>query len=164
MDPTGPAQPNLDEAYHVPSNPTSKTPSETANPSNNSSSSGPTDTRQAHDISIPRTQTDSNSEGTPSALGQGSDKPDKGESVGRAADELDGEQMRMAGEGDVYQAQLDKGGKGGFGEEQSFTADLDRKKEEQRGMREEIKAERKEKVDVGGALGQRGGVATVEGR
>ena len=70
----------------------------------------------------------------------------------------------MLAEGRVYDAQLQKGKVGGFGEEKSLTSDLERKKEEQRGMREEVMAQRKEEVDVGGALGQRGGVATVEGR
>jgi len=84
--------------------------------------------------------------------------------VGPAADTQDGEQMRVLGEGQVYEAQLEKGEVAGWGEEKSLTEGLDRKKEEQRARRKEIMAERKEAVDVGGALGQTGGVATVEGR
>lgn len=72
--------------------------------------------------------------------------------------------MRVLGEGQVYEAQLEKGKKGGFGEEKSLTEGLERKREEQRGRREEVMREREEKVDVAGALGGRGGVATVEGR
>ncbi|KAI9876807.1 MAG: hypothetical protein M1830_005681 [Pleopsidium flavum] len=160
MDPTGPSQPPLDEAYHTPSNPTTKTPSEQHHPSQSSPSST-TETRQAHDISIPSTHTN---EPTPSALGYAGTGPDKGEAVGAAADPLDGEQMRMPGEGRVYEAQLEKGKVAGFGEEESLTSGLERKKEEQKGMREEVKGQREKEVDVGGALGQRGGVATVEGR
>jgi len=160
MDPTGPSQPPLDQAYHTASNPTSKTPSEQH--SSSTTRSGPsTETRQPNDIPIPSTHAE---EPTPSALGYSGSGPDKGEAMGAAADVQDGEQMRMPGEGQVYEAQLAKGKVGAFGEEKSLTSDLERKKEQQRGEREEVVAERKKEVDVGGALGQRGGVATVEGR
>ncbi|MCJ1362127.1 hypothetical protein MMC16_001229 [Acarospora aff. strigata] len=166
MDPTGPAQPNLDAVYQTSSNPTTKTPAEQHTSETRTPNTSITETRQPGDIPIPRTQTSSSDSGTPSALGRGStnDLPDKGEDAGRPADELEGEQMSMLAEGRVYDAQLQKGKVGGFGEEKSLTSDLERKKEEQRGMREEVMAQRKEEVDVGGALGQRGGVATVEGR
>lgn len=162
MDPTNPSQPPLDEAYHAPSNPTTKTPSETHPPSTTNPTTGPpTTTRRANDIRIPTTQTAASESGTPSALGRGPSAPgpDKGEAVGPAADTQDGEQMRVLGEGEVYEAQLEKREKGGFGEEKSLTEGLERKMEEQKGRREEGGEE--EKVDVKGALGGRGGVVAV---
>ncbi len=57
------------------------------------------------------------------------------------------------GEGEVARAQETKTG---MGEEEDMTSDLDRKKKEQEGAREEIKAQRKEGVDVAGVLGQSG--------
>ena len=69
--------------------------------------------------------------------------------------------MRAAGEGDVYKAQFDKTG---FGEQDDLAADLDRKKEEQAGMREQVHEQRSGDVSVAGALGQRKGPAVVEGR
>jgi len=62
--------------------------------------------------------------------------------------------MRAAGEGDVMQAQFDKKD-AGWGEEGSLTSDLDRKKEEQKGKREAMKAQREEGVDVDGGSGGR---------
>ena len=69
--------------------------------------------------------------------------------------------MRAPGEGDVYQAQFRKTG---MGEQKDLASDLDRKKAEQQGKREEILSQRKEEVDVGGALGGRTGPSVVEGR
>lgn len=160
MDPTAPSQPALNEAYNAPSNPTSKTPSETQHLP---TSGPPTTTRHATDMPIPRTQTSGSASGTSSALGRGPNAPgpDKGEAVGPAADELDGEQMHMLGEGEVYQAQLEKGERGGFGEEESLTKDLGKKMEEHR---EEVGKERERVdggVDVKGALGGKGGVVTA---
>lgn len=162
MDPTNPSQLPLDEAYHAPSNPTTKTPSEMHPPS---TTGPPTTTRHANDIRIPSTQTAASESGTPSALGRGPSAPgpDRGEAVGPAADTQDGEQMRVLGEGEVYEAQLEKREKGGFGEEKSLTEGLERKMEEQRGRREEggVEGEGEEEVDVKGALGGRGGVVAV---
>ena len=62
--------------------------------------------------------------------------------------------MRAPGEGEVYEKQLNKSG---FGEQQDLASDLDRKKAEQAGLREEVKEQRQEGVNVGGVLGQRGG-------
>jgi len=62
--------------------------------------------------------------------------------------------MRAAGEGEVMHAQLDKKN-AGWGEEGSLTSDLDRKKEEQKEKREEIKAEREEGANVDGGSGRR---------
>ena len=69
--------------------------------------------------------------------------------------------MRAPGEGEIANAQNNKGG---FGEQEDLASDLDRKKAEQAGMRESVKEQRSEGVDVGGALGHRGGPAVVEGR
>lgn len=69
--------------------------------------------------------------------------------------------MRPANEGDVYLAQSTKSG---FGEQEDLSADLERKKAEQGPAREAVKGERERAVDVGGALGGRGGPAVVEGR
>lgn len=69
--------------------------------------------------------------------------------------------MRAPGEGEIYDKQFNKHG---FGEQQDMASDMDRKKQEQSGLRSEIKEERKHNVDVGGALGDRMGPAGVEGR
>lgn len=71
--------------------------------------------------------------------------------------ELDGQQMRASGEGQVANT-VDKK-PGASGAQESFTSDLDRKKAEQASAREEIKEQRAQNVDVGGILGQRGGPA-----
>ena len=80
--------------------------------------------------------------------------------MGGAASNLEGEQMRAAGDGDIARAQETKTG---FGEQADLAAGLDDKKREQAGRREAVKEQRRENVDVGGALGGRGGVAVVEG-
>jgi len=74
---------------------------------------------------------------------------------GTQKEDLEGEQMRAAGEGEVMEAQIGKREKGGWGEEGSLTSDLDRKKEEQREKREAVKAEREEGMDVDGGSGGR---------
>ena len=81
--------------------------------------------------------------------------------MGPGASDLDGEQMRAPGEGDIYKQQFNKSG---FGEQEDLAGDLDRKKAEQAGAREEKKSQRKDAVDVGGALGNRVGPSVVEGR
>lgn len=71
---------------------------------------------------------------------------------GPQQEDLDGEQLATFPEGKVYEAQLNKREKGGWGEEPSLTADLERKKAEQAEKREAIKEARK-----------RGEVADVDG-
>ena len=70
MDPTGPSQPNLDQAYETPGNPVDKEPAEqqasAANATTNSAAT--TDKREPGDISIPSTHTQAP---TPSSLGYG---------------------------------------------------------------------------------------------
>jgi hypothetical protein len=60
--------------------------------------------------------------------------------------------MRAPGEGEVFRAQQNKRGQG---EEPSLTSDLDRQKEEQRGLRNEIKEERAQGQSVDGGAGGR---------
>jgi len=74
--------------------------------------------------------------------------------VGPQQEDLDGDQMRAPGEGEVMQAQFDKKD-AGWGEEGSFTSDLDRQKAEQKGAREEIKDARSEGASVDGGAGNR---------
>ena len=165
MDPKGPAQPNLDQVYETQGNPASQTPSESRTADANAhTNTAKTSHRSQNDVPI--------SKATSSALDAGGsgerDAPlSSGAYAGGDQDqsgrkgELEGEQMRAPGEGDVMQSQWNKTG---MGEQKSLTSDLDRKKEEQRGAREEIQGERKEQVEVGGALGGRTGPAVVEGR
>lgn len=74
--------------------------------------------------------------------------------VGPQAEDLNGEQMRAPGEGDVMHAQDNKKN-AGWGEQDSLTSDLDRKKAEQAGAREEIKAGRAGGESVDGGSGKR---------
>jgi len=74
--------------------------------------------------------------------------------IGPQQEDLDGEQMRAPGEGEVMQAQFDKKN-AGWGEEGSYTSDLDRQKAEQKGRREDIKAARSEGANIDGGAGNR---------
>lgn len=76
--------------------------------------------------------------------------------MGPPKEDLDGEQMRAPGEGDIMHAQLDKKN-AGWGEEGSYTSDLDRMKAEQKGAREEIKEARAGGANVDGGAGGRAG-------
>lgn len=75
--------------------------------------------------------------------------------MGAPSDELDGEQMRASGEGEVYNAQLNKTG---FGEQGDLAAGLDRKREEQDRIKEERYgvSENGNSVDVEGVVGREG--------
>ncbi|MCJ1306744.1 hypothetical protein MMC25_000387 [Agyrium rufum] len=162
MDPQGPSQPSLNQVYETPGNPADQEPAEktAASQSANTNSGSIVDQRERGDVPVP-SQHDGNA--TASSLGYGArdSSGDKGESLGPGASNVEGEQMRAAGDGDIYRAQFNKHG---FGEQESLTAGLDDKKQEQEGLRQEKKEQRKNDVDVGGALGQRGGAAVVEGR
>ncbi|KAI9676567.1 MAG: hypothetical protein M1817_000726 [Caeruleum heppii] len=144
-------QPHQTQGYINPQNPTTHKPSETKPSSQQSPFNTSVATRGPHD------QPDA--QPTPSSLGAGSTKPDNPNVPD--ADDLDGEQMRATGEGEIMEKQWNKTG---MGEQGSLTSDLDRQKEEQRGKREAVMQSRSEGVDVDGALGQSGGPATVEGR
>jgi hypothetical protein len=78
--------------------------------------------------------------------------------VGPQQDDLEGNQTATFGEGDVAHAQEHKAG---FGEEQSLTSDLDRKKAEQKEAREEIKSERQAGQSVDGSGGGRKGNESI---
>ena len=170
MDPTGPSQPSLNTAYDHPSNPAQSSQEHQSSTTTRASQSrsGPTfSSRQPNDVST---------DATPSSLGYGvqSDKYDAGESMGRAAEELDAEQMRAAGEGDIASRQEHKGefGSGSGGTEKGFTEGLGRKKEEQQELKRERgygsgvagegtqhnegRATGEGKVDVAGAVGGEG--------
>ncbi|MCJ1287961.1 hypothetical protein MMC26_007314 [Xylographa opegraphella] len=162
MDPKKPAQPSIDTSYDTAGNPAEQTSHEESIAAAKSSTNtgATTEDRGPGDIPIPSTH---DSEATPSSLGIGARDAsgDKGEEIGPAASNLDGEQMRATGEGDVYKQQFSKSG---FGEQDDLAGDLDRKKAEQASARAEVKSQRKDDVDVGGALGNRVGPSVVEGR
>lgn len=118
---------------------------------------GPSDTKSSS------TATPATSVGSATAAGHGDHPQDNaddsnavlsGSKVGPQQEDLDGEQMRATGEGEVMDAQFNKKN-AGWGEEGSFTSDLDRQKEEQKGAREEVKGARKEGQSVDGGAGNR---------
>ncbi|CAG8975528.1 hypothetical protein HYALB_00012243 [Hymenoscyphus albidus] len=74
--------------------------------------------------------------------------------VGPQQEDLDGEQMRAPGEGEVMHAQFDKKN-AGWGDQKSLTSNLEAQKAEQKGAREEIKAQRNEGANVDGGAGNR---------
>lgn len=118
---------------------------------------GPNDTNPSS------TATPGMSVGSATAAGHGDHPQDNaddsnatmpGSKVGPQNEDLNGEQMAAPGEGKVMDAQFDKKN-AGWGEEGSFTSDLDRQKAEQKGARDEIKAARQQGVDVDGGAGGR---------
>jgi hypothetical protein len=128
LDPSGPSQPTLQQAYETPGNAASKNPSEQASTSANAADDSP-----AVDQRIPQKQA-SEDQANPSALGRGihgapTGEEGKGlsnEDVGRHK-ELDGQQMAAPGEGDVADAVAGRGTKGNVGGEQpDLASDLDR--------------------------------------
>lgn len=109
------------------------------------------------------TATPSMSVGSATAFGHGDHPKDNaddsnaeltGSKYGVQKEDLDGEQMRAPGEGEVMQAQFDKKN-AGWGEEGSYTSDLDRQKAEQKEAREEIKEARREGENVDEGAGNR---------
>ncbi|KAK0660882.1 hypothetical protein DIS24_g2945 [Lasiodiplodia hormozganensis] len=165
LNPTGPSQPTLNQAYTTPGNPVTHNPAErvAASATARSNADSP-----VVDQRIPTKQTASVDEATEASLGRGVRAPGrpgeeaKGlreEDVGRHT-ELDAEQMAAPGEGRVADAVMGGAGKtGSGGTEPGLEMDLDRKKAEQAPLREAIKEQRAHDVDVGGVLGQRGGPA-----
>jgi len=71
-------------------------------------------------------------------------------------EDLEGQQMATLDERKVMHAQLDKK-HAGWGDEESLTSDLDRKKVEQQAERDRIEAERMEGYDVDGGPSERMG-------
>lgn len=74
--------------------------------------------------------------------------------VGPQQEDLEGEQMRMAGEGQVMDAQFNKQN-AGWGEQDSLTSDLNRKKAGQQSAGDEIQAKRHHGSNVDGGAGGR---------
>ncbi|KAI9806697.1 MAG: hypothetical protein M1825_006154 [Sarcosagium campestre] len=153
------AQPTLEQVYTTAGNPADQTPAETQ-----AASSG--GAQGANDTTVFRRQAHDNvgAEPTPTSLARGTRRdpqPANGQRDDTPQDELDGEQMRAPGEGDVMRAQFRKTGQG---EEKGLLSDLDRKKAEQAEARERVKADRQHGIDVDGAAGQSAGPAAVEGR
>ncbi|EKD21026.1 uncharacterized protein L3040_004644 [Drepanopeziza brunnea f. sp. 'multigermtubi'] len=109
------------------------------------------------------TATPSMSVGMATAAGHGDHPKDNaddsnarlpGSKVGPQQEDLDGEQMRAPGEGEVMHAQFNKKN-AGWGEEGSYTSNLDRQKAEQAGKREEIKEARRNGESIDGGAGNR---------
>ncbi|KAF2716597.1 hypothetical protein K431DRAFT_316441 [Polychaeton citri CBS 116435] len=158
LNPTGPSQPTLNQAYSTTGNPAQTNPAEESQQSTNASSeaSGVADQR------IPQKQTSSIEEGTFSSLGHGihgapsssADPNDQDRS-----NELTAEQMGAPGEGAVSDAVERKPGAGPGAP--GLETDLDKKKAEQAPLREAVEEEKEKKVDVAGILGQRGGPAAT---
>lgn len=107
--------------------------------------------------------TPSMSAGSATAAGHGQHPRDLGDDsnatmpntkLGPQNEDLDGDQMRAPGEGEVMDAQFDKKN-AGWGEQGSFTGDLDRQKAEQKGAREEVKAARQQGANVDAGAGNR---------
>jgi len=118
---------------------------------------GPNDTNPSS------TATPGTSVGSATAAGHGEHPQDNaddsnatmpGSKVGPQNEDLGGEQMRAAGEGDVMDAQFNKKD-AGWGEQGSLTNDLDRQKAEQNSAREGVKAARQGGANVDGGAGNR---------
>lgn len=164
LDPTGPAHPSFNQAYSTAGNPASKNPAEQSSTAANTAA-----THEGSTTQIRSPTHGSDREPVPTSLGRGVHGAPPGEEakgltaedVG-AHNELDGEQMRASGEGDVAAAVDAK--RGATGAQPDLASDLDRKKAQQAPMREHVKEQRAQEVDVGGVLGQRGGPANPVGK
>lgn len=169
MSPDEPAQPTQQTGLNQPGNPASKTGAE-ASTANTADNAPETERRTSHDV--PSTH---DGDARPSALGAGDTGPLKERDISKSDQhpysknsELDGEQMRAPGEGEVADAVKGGGGGGHLGEG-DLVSDMDRKAREhdaelkRRGERtgKEIDEEEHEdwtnrSADVGEALGGRG--------
>jgi len=175
LDPSGPSQPNQQSGLNQANNAASKTSQEQTNAvDTESTSQAPIDHRGGH--KVPSNYDKSEDSATSTAMGYGDRGPlmekdiSESDAVHEYSDDpnTEGEQMRMAGEGDVADA-VRSGGGGGHKDADSITADLDSKTKEheeelhKRGHRtgKEIEDEEHEdwtgrKADIGEALGGRG--------
>ncbi|TKA66751.1 hypothetical protein B0A49_06541 [Cryomyces minteri] len=161
LDPSGDAQPTLNQAYTTPGNPADKEPLESAQADANARTNDEkTDTRAP----VPQTQSSSQADAMPTSVARGVRGAPPGEEAAGKTDEdvgrhneLDGQQMRAPGEGDVRDVVEKK--PGASGAQEGLESDLDRKKVEQAPAREAVKEQRQQKVDVAGVLGQTGGPA-----
>lgn len=114
--------------------------------------------------SDPSTATPEMSAGSTTAAGHGEHPNDKDPDVsnvsmpksrvGPQQEDLEGEQMRAPGEGEVMESQFNKKN-AGWGEQGSLTSDLDRQKAEQQAAREDVKEQRKYGGNVDGGAGKR---------
>ncbi|KAI3316625.1 hypothetical protein HD806DRAFT_517151 [Xylariaceae sp. AK1471] len=158
MDPSGPAQPPVNAAYEAEGNAATSNPSEQRAAQHHS-----------HGKPVAKRFPESRSSGTqdavPSSLGRGMHGAPAGEEqFGRTQEEvgrhreLDGDQMRAPGEGDVADAVRRK--PGASGSQPDLASDLDRKKREQADARNAIKEGRKHGVISDGGAG--GGVDTEQ--
>lgn len=168
LDPTAPSQPSQQVGLDQSRNPASKTSAEEAASRDTSSLQSRTiDHRQPHDV--PQQHGSAPNYG---AMGSGERGPltekyipeSDAQNYSQGDSQLDGEQMRAPGEGDVAHA-VRTGGGGGHGEEASLTQNIDRKAADheaelhRRGERtgKEIEEEEREdwtgkKADVAAAL------------
>ncbi|KAI1770731.1 hypothetical protein F4818DRAFT_445913 [Hypoxylon cercidicola] len=144
MDPSGPAQPPKDTAYKTQGNPVSSNPSEHRKAQHHVQNGRPVEER----FPTSGGQSSDLGEAAPSSLGYGIHGAPAGEEqygrtqeqVGRGR-ELEGDQMRAPGEGDVADVVDRK--PGASGSQPDLASDLDRKKQEQASKREAIKEDRR---------------------
>ncbi|KAJ9603219.1 hypothetical protein H2200_012514 [Cladophialophora chaetospira] len=170
LDPDAPSQPTQQTGLNQAENPASKTSKEQSTSEDTSSAQSKTiDHREAHDV--PQNHGEEANYGSMAAGERGplTEKSIPGSDAQHYAEgdsNLEGEQMRMAGEGDVADA-VRTGGGGGHGEEPSLTQNMEKKVAEheeelhKRGERtaEEIEEEEKEdwtgkKADIASALNE----------
>ncbi|KAG9243057.1 hypothetical protein BJ878DRAFT_512504 [Calycina marina] len=131
--------------------------------SQNQSNFGAGTTFGAGDSTTSSEATPGGTVGSATAAGQGDHPTDNADETGvempsskfgPPKEDLKGEQMASYGEGEVMDAQLDKKN-AGWGEEGSYTSDLDRQKAEQKGARDDIKSARAAGESVDGGAGGR---------
>ena len=180
MDPSAPSQPSQQTSLDQSQNAASKTSEEqTKSQDPSTTAQPPIDHRSQHDV--PSTHSD---EATGSSLGRGDtgalkqkDIPGSDAQNYSGDSNLEGEQMRAPGEGEVAEAVMRGGGKtGAGGEEESLSQNMGAKTAahkqalHERGERTGAEIEEEEKedwtgkkksVDLGQALGGRG-IAVVE--
>ena len=171
LDPSAPSQPTQQTGLNQAQNPADKTATETST-SQQPQSAQNIDHRDQHDVASTHS-----SKAKQSGLGAGetgelteNHVPESDAQKYSSDGNLEGEQMRAPGEGEIADA-VKSGGGGGHNEEKEIGGDMDRKKQEhdaelkRRGQRtqEEVEEEekedwtgRKDGVDVGEALGGRG--------
>jgi hypothetical protein len=131
LDPKGPSQPSIDQAYTTPGNPAQKDPQETAQSEFNAADNTASveqrlPTKQATDAQGLRNAKFEEGMGIHGAPAGEEAKGLSHEDVGRHK-ELDGQQMAAPGEGRVADAVAQGGkGMGGGGAEPDLASDLDR--------------------------------------
>jgi len=133
------------------------------NQSSLNSSRGAGTTFGPNDTNPPSEATPAMSVGSATAAGHGDHPQDNADDsrttmssskIGPPKEDLDGEQMATLAEGKVMDAQLNKEN-AGWGEEGSYTSNLDRQKAEQKDAREEIKSARRSGQSLDGGAGAR---------